>query len=50
MALRPQGTVGAEAGMAWRPLRPDAPHERFVLAAQADSPWAALLGTQPDRP
>lgn len=50
VALRPQDTVGAEAGMAWRPLPPDAPHERFVLAAPADSPWAALLGTQPDRP
>ncbi|WP_328919763.1 hypothetical protein OG911_04660 [Streptomyces sp. NBC_00208] len=50
VALRPQDTVGAEAGMAWHPLPPDAPHERFVLAAPADSLWAALLGTQPDRP
>jgi DNA-binding transcriptional LysR family regulator len=38
VALRPQDTVGAEAGMAWRPLPPDAPHERFVLAAPVDSP------------
>jgi DNA-binding transcriptional LysR family regulator len=43
VTLRARNGVTADVGLAWRPLAPDPPRERFILATLADSPSAELL-------
>ena len=43
VTLRARNGITADAGMAWRPLAPDPPRQRFILATLGDSPLAGLL-------
>ncbi|THV22879.1 LysR family transcriptional regulator [Glycomyces paridis] len=52
VGLRGQGSIAADAGMAWRPLASHPPRRRFILATPRTSPWAKtglLTRRQPDR-
>lgn len=39
VALRPRSSSAGDPDLVWRPVGPEPPHERLVLAATAGTPW-----------
>ncbi len=46
VALRPRSGSAADPDLVWRPVGPEPPHERLVLAAAAGTPWGQYLATE----
>ncbi|WP_438490048.1 LysR family transcriptional regulator [Streptomyces sp. S186] len=46
VALRPRSGSSGDPELVWRPVGPEPPHERLVLAAAADTPWGRQLAAE----
>ncbi|QKW35652.1 LysR family transcriptional regulator [Actinomadura sp. NAK00032] len=49
VALRTWSSSADDPDLVWRPVGPEPPHERLVLAAAAGTPWARHLTAGPGR-
>lgn len=49
VALRTRSSSADDPDLVWRPVGPEPPHERLVLAAAAGTPWARRLAAEPAR-
>ncbi|WP_063752401.1 LysR family transcriptional regulator [Streptomyces natalensis] len=46
VALRPGSSSAGDPDLVWRPVGPQPPHERLVLAAASGSPWGRQLAAE----